>query len=93
MSRQGAPRAARQHARRASDVIPLPRHPYRDSAIFYGILAGALVGVTYLTGGGIVRALAVAGGFFVVATSFSWWRFRAKLAERQRAESGEEASP
>ena len=66
-----------------SDAIPLPAHPYRDSALFYGVLSGCLVGVTYATAGGIVRAFVVAAGFFVIATGFSWWRFRAKLAERE----------
>jgi hypothetical protein len=81
------PRAAHDHARRASNVIPLPRHPYRDSAIFYAVLAGAVVGVTYATGGGLLRAILIAVGFFVVATAFSWWRFRQKLEEHARLEA------
>jgi hypothetical protein len=71
-------------AKRANELIPLPRHPYRDSAVFYAILAGCLVGVTYATGGGVVRSVAVAAAFFVIATAFSWWRFRAKLEGRAR---------
>jgi hypothetical protein len=91
VTRRGRRREARERVRRASDLLPLPSHPYRDSAIFYGILAGVVVGITYLTGGAIGRALSFAAGFFVIATGFSWWRFRVKLAERERLESGEGA--
>jgi dipeptidyl aminopeptidase/acylaminoacyl peptidase len=37
-----------------------------------------------LARGGIVRAVIVAGIFFVAATAWSWWRFRARLLERGR---------
>jgi hypothetical protein len=85
VSRKGRRREPeRPRVRRVSDLIPIPAHPYRDSAIFYGLLSCALVGVTYATGGGMVKAFVLAGGFFVIATSFSWWRFREKLAERAR---------
>jgi len=84
MTRFKRPPAANQRIKRASDVIPLPRHPYRDSAIFYGVLSAILVGVTYLTGGGVLRAVIVGIGFFVIATAFSWYRFRSKLAEREQ---------
>ena len=77
-------RETRQEIRHATDRIPLPSHPYRDSAIFYGVLAALLVGVTYWTGGGILRAVLVAGGFFVIATAFTWLRFRNKIAERDK---------
>jgi Flp pilus assembly protein TadB len=80
-------RETRQEIRRASDRIPLPNHPYRDSAIFYGVLSAILLGVTYWTGGHMLRAVLVAVGFFVLATAFSWYRFRNKLAEREQEES------
>jgi hypothetical protein len=77
------------------------RHPYRDAAIFYGILAGLIVLVTALTHGnllpgevenkgGILRLIAefgaipVAAVFFVVATGFSWWRWRVKEQQARR---------
>jgi predicted phage tail protein len=81
---RGGVRAAREQAKRASDLIPLPRRPYRDSALFYAILGALLILVVWVTGGGVVTAAIVAAGFFVVATAFSWWRFRIKLAERAR---------
>jgi hypothetical protein len=60
-----------------------PPHPYRDSAILYAILASVVVGVTALTGGNMRAALIVAPTLFVVATGYSWWRWRQR--ERQEA--------
>jgi hypothetical protein len=77
-------RETKKEIRRSTDLIPLPGHPYRDSALFYGVLSAILLGVTYATGGGMLRAGLVAAGFFVVATAFTWLRFRNKLAERER---------
>jgi 4-amino-4-deoxy-L-arabinose transferase-like glycosyltransferase len=74
----------RQRAlRRASDSVPLPKHPFRDSAIVYGVLAGVIVAVAYLTKGDVVDALVVGAGFFVLATAWSWWRFRQRLEAQQ----------
>jgi len=63
----------------------VPRHPYRDSAIVYAVLAGIVVGVTALTGGNMRTALIIAPLLFVVATGYSWWRWRQR--ERQEAEN------
>jgi membrane protein implicated in regulation of membrane protease activity len=60
----------------------LPKHPFRDSAIFYGVLAGIVVVVGALTSGDMVTTLAVAVAFFVLATGYSWWRFRRRLEEQ-----------
>ncbi len=62
----------------------IPRHPYRDSAIVYAVLAGIVVGVTALTGGNMRAALIIAPVLFVVATGYSWWRWRQR--EREQAE-------
>jgi hypothetical protein len=84
MSRRERRRAHRERIRRNMDeFIPLPRHPYRDSAIFYGILSACLVGIATITGAGTVRGLIVGAVFFVIATGFSWWRFREKLRQRE----------
>jgi hypothetical protein len=64
--------------------MPLPRRPYRDSAILYAILALVIVAFSLATGGGLAKALVVAAVFFLVATGWSWWRFRDKLAQRGR---------
>ena len=61
---------------------PLPRHPFRDSAILYGVLAIVIVAVTIVTGGGIAKGIAIAAAFFVFATGWSWWRFRERLEQR-----------
>ena len=70
---------------------PLPAHPYRDSALVYGFMAIALVIVATLTGGDVVRAGLVAVIFFVVATAWSWWRFWARIREREAAAAAESA--
>ena len=87
MTRFERRRETRERIKRSTDIIPVPNHPYRDSAIFYGVLAAILLGVTYWTGGGMWRAVIVAVAFFVLATAFSWYRFRSKLAEREQEES------
>ena len=62
------------------EVIPVPKHPYRDSAIFYAALALVVVGLALLTGGGAGRAIVIALAFFVLATGWSWYRWRERLA-------------
>jgi hypothetical protein len=61
-----------------------PAHPYRDSAILYALLAGVVIGVTALTGGNTRAALIIAPTLFVIATGYSWWRWRKR--EREEAE-------
>jgi membrane protein implicated in regulation of membrane protease activity len=65
-----------------SEPPPIPKHPYRDTAIAYGAMAGALVLIAWLTGGDVARAALVAFVFFVVATGWSWWRFRERIRDR-----------
>ncbi len=67
------------------DERPIPAHPYRDTAVLYGVLSIALVVAASLTGGDVVRAGLVAAVFFVVATAWSWWRFRARIEMRDAA--------
>jgi predicted tellurium resistance membrane protein TerC len=57
----------------------LPRHPFRDSAILYGVLAAIVVAVGLLTNGNVLNAVVVALVFFVAATGYSWWRFKRRL--------------
>jgi hypothetical protein len=63
---------------------PLPQHPYRNSAIFHFVLACLIVVVAWATGGGLGRAFGYAAGFFVLATGWSWWRWRQRLGEERR---------
>lgn len=76
---------------RPRERIPLPRHPYRDGALFHAVLACLLVVVAWLTGGGLGRALVVGALYFVIATAWTWFRFRQRL--RREAESGARPAP
>ena len=64
----------------------MPKHPYRDSAIIYAVLAGIVVGVTALTGGNMRAAMIIAPALFVIATGYSWWRWRQREREESKAE-------
>jgi membrane protein implicated in regulation of membrane protease activity len=68
-------RRARRH------VAPLPKRPYRDSALLNAALAAVVVVFAWLTGGDVLKALGVGAAFFVVATAWSWWRFHQRLEE------------
>jgi hypothetical protein len=59
----------------------IPKHPYRDSAVLYGVFACILVGVTALTGGNVRASAIIAPALFVVATGYSWWRWRTRIRE------------
>jgi hypothetical protein len=65
----------------------IPKHPFRDSAVFHAGLAGIVLVVAAFTGGGIVRGVLVAAGYFVLATAYSWWRWH----ERLRGERSEQS--
>jgi hypothetical protein len=75
---------------------PLPKRPFRDSAIFYGVLSILFVLVVWWTGGAVlprwdddqreIGGLPIAIMFFFVATGYSWWRFRQRIeAEEEEA--------
>jgi Flp pilus assembly protein TadB len=63
---------------------PLPARPFRDSAIAYAVMAAIVVVIGLVTGGGVARALVIAVAFFVLATGWSWWRFRSRIEQRDR---------
>jgi len=78
---------------------PLPKRPFRDSAIFYGALSILFVLIVWGTGGALlprwdddereIGGLPIAIMFFFVATGYSWWRFRQRIEEEE--EEGSEA--
>ena len=70
--------------RRGGPPTPLPKRPYRDSLLMNVVLALVILGFALLTGGDLVRAIAVAVAFFVLATAWSWWRFRQRLERGER---------
>jgi len=56
----------------------------------YAVFAAIIVGVAWLTGGDVARAAGVAVLFFVVATGWSWVKWRQRVeAERRRREAAE----
>ncbi len=58
-----------------SDLPPPPR-PYRGSAILHAVLAAVILVVAAISGGELRRALLVAVAYFLVATGWTWFRFR-----------------
>jgi hypothetical protein len=57
----------------------------------YAVFAAIIVGVAWLTGGDVGRAAGVAVFFFVVATGWSWikWKQRMDAERRRRAAAAE----
>ena len=72
--------------RRASQ-IPVPKHPYRDSAVFHSVLGALLLLVAWGTGGDVVKAVAVAILYVLVAIAWSWYRFRQRLGRAAGGDS------
>jgi membrane protein DedA with SNARE-associated domain len=77
--------------------LPVPKRPFRDSAIFYGVLSVLFVLVVWATGGAVlprwddqqreIGGLLIALLFFVVATGYSWWRFQQRIEDEEQSES------
>jgi hypothetical protein len=65
--------------RRSRSERPIPEHPYRGTAVLYAVLAVLLVAAAAATGGAILKAIGAAAAFFLVATAWSWWRFRERI--------------
>lgn len=61
----------------------LTSHPYRHAAIAHGTLAVVIAGLGWATSSHVGRTMLMALGYFVVATSWTWWRYR----ERERRET------
>ena len=76
---------------------PLPKRPFRDSAIFYGVLSVLFVLIVWATGGALlprwddeqreIGGLLIAILFFLIATAYSWWRFQKRIQEGEQSES------
>jgi membrane protein DedA with SNARE-associated domain len=61
----------------------VPQRAFRDSAIFYAVLACAVVGFGVLTDNDLTQTIIIAVAFFVIATGYSWWRFRQRLTREE----------
>ena len=66
-----------------TDERPLPKHPYRDTALVYGGMSAIVVVVAGLTGGDVRNALVIAVLFFLVATLWTWRHWRNQLRVRR----------
>jgi membrane protein implicated in regulation of membrane protease activity len=64
---------------------PPPQRPYRDTFLLHLAFALIIVGVAWVTDGSLPRALAYAAVFFVVATAWSWWKWRQRFQRERRA--------
>jgi hypothetical protein len=78
------------HAR--GEQAPLPKRPYRDAALVYGAMGIVVFLFAWLTGGALAKALLIAVAFTALATGWSWFRFRQRLAARAEAAAGEPPS-
>ena len=58
----------------------MPQGAFRKTAIFYAVLACVVVGFGVITGNDLTQTIVIAVIFFVIATGYSWWRFRQRLA-------------
>jgi hypothetical protein len=61
---------------------PVPKHPIRDSALVYLLMAGVIVGLSVATGGSIGRAAVIAALFYVAAMTWAWMRWK-KLRDEE----------
>ena len=56
--------------------LPPPRNAYRGAATLHAVLAVVILVIAAISGGNLLKAFAVAVAYFVVATAWSWFRFR-----------------
>jgi heme O synthase-like polyprenyltransferase len=64
---------------------PLPtKRPFRDAALIYASLAVVFIIIELATGANMLVAVPLALGCFVVATAYSWWRIRQRLAAEEQ---------
>jgi uncharacterized membrane protein YeiH len=66
----------------------VPKRPYRDTALVYLGFAVLIVVIATATGGGLVRALVIAGLFWIAATAYGVVSMRRRIAEARRREEG-----
>ena len=62
---------------------PLPKHPIRDSALIYALMAAVIVGAGIATGGSVGRSFVVAVLFYAAAMGWAVVRWRQKLRDQE----------
>ncbi len=67
---------------------PIPKHPYRDTLLVYGVLAILFVLFAWATGASVEKAAIVMAVVFVVASAWSLVRWRERLRSRSRMFDG-----
>ena len=65
-------------------IRPVPKHPIRDSAFVYLLMAAVIVGLSLATGGSIGRAVVVAALFYAAAMAWAVVRWRQRLREEEK---------
>ena len=65
---------------------PIPKHPIRDAALFYGAFAVALVLIAWAAGTSVVRAIVIAVGAFAVTVGWTALSWRRRMRELRREE-------
>jgi membrane protein implicated in regulation of membrane protease activity len=83
---------SRQRLRWGVPEPPPPKNPYRDTLLVYGGLAVVIVLVAWVTGGDLRNAALVAVAFFLIASAWTAYRWRARLRE-EAAEARERGEP
>ena len=73
--------------------LPPPGQPYRAAALFHGALAAAILLVALLSDGDVPKALAFAGGYFLLATGWTWFRFRQRASRSSAREPSGGSEP
>jgi hypothetical protein len=66
---------------------PIPKRPFRDSALFYAGVAVVFVVVVAISGGSLKLAIPVALACFLVATGYAWWKFRQRIRFEEKQEA------
>jgi Flp pilus assembly protein TadB len=66
---------------------PIPKRPFRDSALFYAGVAVVFVVIVAISGGDLTLAIPVALACFVVATGYAWWKFRQRMRLEEEKET------
>jgi uncharacterized membrane protein len=76
----------RRHVPWSNPPRTIPKHPIRDAALLYGVLAVALVLIAWASGTSVSRAIVLAVGVFVVALGWSVLSWRRQMREVRREE-------